>query len=332
MKIAFIYYSSFSSFIKRDYDIISKFCEVYKVNYQRFTDAWKMIRTIAKCDLSLVWFAGGHAFLAVVVSKLFFKKSMIIVGGFDVARVPEINYGRFMQSRWRRLTTKIALQNADSVLVVDPSLKEDAIKNAKIDGHNFDYLPTGYDPAKFKPREEEVGGKENLVITVGYVSRSVIKRKGFDTFVKAASFLPQTRFLLIGKVVDDSAHQLKQYAPQNVEFTGFVSDDDLLKLYQRAKVYCQLSAYEGLPNALCEAMLCECIPVGTKRNGIPTAIGDCGFYVPFGDPEATAEAIAKALHSPKDLGRRARERIRDLFPEDKREKGLIQAIDKVMKQ
>jgi glycosyltransferase involved in cell wall biosynthesis len=331
MKIAFIYYSSFSSFIKRDYDIVSKFCEVRKVNYQRFSDAWKMMGTIARCDLSLVWFAGGHAFLAVVISKLFFKKSMIIVGGFDVARVPEINYGRFTQSRLRRLTTKLAMQNADSVLVVDPSLKEDAIKNAKIDGHNFEYLPTGYDPAKFKPHVEEAGGKENLVITVGYVSSSVIKRKGFDTFVKAAALLPDVRFLLIGKVVDDSAHQLKQNAPQNVEFTGFVSDEDLLRLYQRAKVYCQLSAYEGLPNALCEAMLCECIPVGTKRNGIPTAIGDCGFYVPFGDVKATAEAIEKALCSPEDLGRRARERIRDLFPEDKRESGLIQAIDRVMK-
>jgi glycosyltransferase involved in cell wall biosynthesis len=52
---------------------------------------------------------------------------------------------------------------------------------------------------------------------------------------------------------------------------------------------------EGLPNALCEAMLCGCVPVGTKRNGIPTAIGDCGFYVPYDDPKAAAEAIKKRL-------------------------------------
>lgn len=35
-----------------------------------------------------------------------------------------------------------------------------------------------------------------------------------------------------------------------IEFTGFVSDKELLDWYQRAKVYCQLSRYEGLPNAL----------------------------------------------------------------------------------
>jgi len=42
--------------------------------------------------------------------------------------------------------------------------------------------------------------------------------------------------------------------------------------------------YERLPNALhCEAMLCECVPVGTRYCGIPTAIGDTGLYVPYGD-------------------------------------------------
>ena len=40
---------------------------------------------------------------------------------------------------------------------------------------------------------------------------------------------------------------------------------------------------EGLPNALCEAMLCECVPVGTDVQGIRTAMGDAGFYVPYGD-------------------------------------------------
>jgi len=323
MKIAFIYYSTFSSFIKKDYDIISKHHRVCKINCHKMADIIEMMTVIPGCDLSFIWFAGGHALLAVLLCKLFKKKSLIVVGGFDVANVPEINYGRFTQGWTKRMSTKFALRYADKVLVVDPSLKEDAIRNAQIDGHNIDYLPTGYDGARFKPGRD----KEDLVITVGYVSASTIKRKGLDTFVKAASLLPDARFLLIGKPLDDSLDSLKRLAPENVEFTGFVSDDELLSYYQRAKVYCQLSAYEGLPNALCEAMLCECIPVGTRRNGILTAIGDIGFYVPYGDPKATAEAVKRALQAPRALGSSARARIIDLFPEKRREDGLLQAIN-----
>ena len=325
MRIAFVYYASFSSFIKRDYEIICKVHEVEEVNFSRPGDAVKLMTAVAKCDLALIWFAGGHAFVAVLLSKLLRKKSMIIVGGFDVARVPEIDYGRFAQSWTKKFLTKSALQYADRVLVVDPSLKEDAIKNAGIDGHNIDYLPTGYDYNKFVPGQ----AKENLVITVGYVSHSVIKRKGFDTFVRAASLLPDTKFLLIGKLIDDSVDSLKEFAPPNIEFTGFVTDEELLGYYQRSKVYCQLSAYEGLPNALCEAMLCECIPVGTDRNGIPTAMGDTGFLVPFGDAIATSRAIANALGETAERGQKARARIRDLFPEMRRESGLLQAIEEV---
>jgi len=325
MRIAFVYYASFSSFIKRDYDIIFRAHEVKKVNFSGTGDAVKLMKAVANCDLALIWFAGGHAFAAVLLAKLLRKKSMIIVGGFDVARAPEINYGRFTQSRTRKFLTKFALQYANRVLVVDPSLKIDAIKNAGIDGHNIDYLPTGYDYEKFVPGP----AKENLVITVGYVSHSVIKRKGFDTFVRAASLLQDTKFLLIGKAMDDSVDLLKGSAPPNLEFTGFVTDEELLSYYQRSKVYCQLSAYEGLPNALCEAMLCECIPVGTDRNGIPTAMGDTGFLVPYGDAKATAIAIAHALKAPGIRGQNARNRIRELFPEERRERGLLQAIEEI---
>jgi len=325
MRIALVYYGSFSSFIKRDYDIISRVHEIETINFFSPGVPIRLMRAIVKCDLSLIWFAGGHAAVTVLLSKILGKKSIIIVGGFDVARVPEINYGRFTQSWVKKFLTKFALQYANKVLVVDPSLKDDAIKNAGIVGHNIDYLPTGFDYERFKPGKS----KENLAITVGYPSHSVIKRKGFDTFVQAAALLPDTRFLIIGKALDDSVDLLKISAPPNLEFTGAVTEEQLLAYYQRAKVYCQLSAYEGLPNALCEAMLCECIPVGTDRNGITTAMGDTGFFVPYADAKATAKAISDALKAPSIKGQNARKRIRELFPEVRREKGLLQVIDEV---
>jgi glycosyltransferase involved in cell wall biosynthesis len=75
-------------------------------------------------------------------------------------------------------------------------------------------------------------------------------------------------------------------------------------------------------------MLCECIPVGTEVCGIPVAIGDTGFYVPFGDGPETAKAIEKALQS--DNGPKARERIKKLFPIEKRGELLNEAVESLI--
>lgn len=290
IKILFVY-PYLSSFVKADLEILQHHFDVIPHQWTRTRDIKNVLRVIwhiLKTDLSFIWFAGGHAVRVVLFSKVFGKKSIVVVGGYEVAKVPEIGYGALLNPKSAR-RVKFVLENADKVLTVDDSLKKDAIKNLNVKGENIQTVPTGYDYEKFKPE----GEKENLVLTVAYINSTTIKRKGLKTFVKVAEILPDIKFTIIGPHLDNSIDKLKSIARHNVKFTNFVSDEELLRYYQKAKVYCQLSRYEGLPNALCEAMLYECVPVGTKHCGIPTAIGDTGFYVPYGDPGATAEAIRR---------------------------------------
>ncbi len=323
LRILLVYYSAFSSFIKNDCDLLSKHYEVSKINIKTIKDIFNLAAAVSMCDLTFIWFAGKHAFPAILLSKIVRKKSIVVVGGYDVAYLPEINYGQFTLGWRNRMYAKFTLKYADKVLVVDPSLKEDAIKNAGVDGRNFEYLPTGYNSSKFHPKK----GKENLVLTVATgESWDRVRIKGVDIFVESAKYLPNVRFLVIG-IQGDALSKLKKNASPNIEFTVHISQEDLITYYQKAKVYCQLSMREGLPNALCEAMLCECIPVGTERNGIPIAIGDAGFYVPYGDPVAAANAIRQAIYSPVELGQKARNRIKEIFSEERRESGLVQVIE-----
>lgn len=266
-------------------------------------------------DLTFSWFAEKHTSKAVTLSRWFGKPSVVAVGGYDVAKVPEIGYGLLLDPKAEKMVRRI-IEHAHAVLPVDESLKRYAIENLGVDGKNIETVPTGYDPMRFAP----MGEKTNTVLTAGNLSQSVIERKGLDTFIEAARLLPQTEFVLAGKVVDEAGRSLKIGAPPNVKFTGYLSHDELIGHYQKAKVYCQLSRFEGLPNALCESMLCGCVPVGTEYCGIPTAIGDAGFYVPYGDAIATSEAIAKALDS--NLGDRARARIIREFPMERRADSL----------
>jgi len=310
---------AFQTFIKRDLQLLKKHFDVRIGHYTGIKSIPKILKGVLCSDLTFSWFADIHTFYSVLFSQLSKKKSVVIVGGYDAAKVPEINYGLALSPVFLPLI-KYVFKNADKVLVVDESLKKDAIKNFRLSGENIQTVPTGYDKELWKSK----GIKEDLVITVTHIKKESVKRKGLETFVLAADYLKEFKFVIIGAPLDNSIHYLKSIASPNVVFPGSVPNEELPQWYSRAKVYCQLSRYEGLPNALCEAMLCECVPVGTRYCGIPHAIGNTGFYVPYGDVKATVDAIKKALNSNK--GKEARERIKKFFPLDKREKQLVHLI------
>ena len=114
--------------------------------------------------------------------------------------------------------------------------------------------------------------------------------------------------------------------PKNVTLFPKMFQTELRDYYQRAAVYCQPSRSEGLPNTLCEAMSCGCIPVGTDVGGIPTVIGDTGFVVPLGDTDSLVKALKRAMKIDVLQGNRARQRIIHEFHFQRRVDGLRKAV------
>ncbi|MBN1678562.1 MAG: glycosyltransferase family 4 protein [Candidatus Thermoplasmatota archaeon] len=328
-RVLFVHPSK-APFIQADIDLLSGHFEVRVLDTSSYRHslggavvaAYHMWKGVLWADLDYVWFADRPARWAIRFGRLLGRPTVVIVGGYEVAKVPEISHGLALDPKKRDMVACI-LRKADRVLPVDESLKHDAIRNLGVAGDNIESLPTGYDPEEFKPS----GRKERMALTVGIVDKLNLKRKGLEVFVQAAAYLPDVKFVLVGGSRDNALDDLTKMSSPNVEFAGSVPHGELVSCYQRARVYCQLSVYEGLPNALCEAMLCECVPVGTRVNGIPKAIGDTGFYVPVGDAKAAAEAIQQALVSPK--GGEARERIKGMFSLEKREKRLVEIIEEL---
>lgn len=270
-------------------------------------------------DFVFSWFANTHSMFLFFLAKMFRKKSILVAGGYDVASVPEIGYGLTI-SHTGALVAKLALIHADKVLAVSEFNKKETLKltNSK----KVALVYNAVDCSRFKPRGQKA---DDLVITVSEVSWLNIKKKGLETFVKTATYLPRTRFTLIGQPLDNSIQYLKKISPPNVVFTSkYVPFQELLKWCQKAKVYCQLSYHESFGVSLAEAMACGCIPVTTKNAALPELAGQVGFYVPYGDPEATARAISEALTSDKQSW--ARERIQKLFDIENRKTMLTRTI------
>jgi len=279
----------------------------------------KIALSLFSADIVVCWFANVYAGVAVAVGRVLGVKSIVIVGGVDVAKEPELGYGIWL-SPWRAKFVRYALRHADRVLVVDPSLQKAAAALAEYDGANISYVPTGYDAEKWKP----TGVKVPVVLTVAVISDETrIKVKGLDILLAAAARLPETRFVIVG-ISEKIATRI--HAPDNVSLHSVMEREKLLPFYQHAKVYCQPSRREGLPNTLCEAMLCGCIPVASDVGGNPTAVGDAGILVPAGNVDSLVEALECALRMDEQVSLKARGRIVSLFPREKREAEMMRIV------
>jgi glycosyltransferase involved in cell wall biosynthesis len=313
-----------SSFIREDLNILHS---RYSVTEIISSGWWTMVRylvALPKNEITFSWFASVYSSLLVSLTKIFRKKSVLVIGGVDVAQEKAYGYG-IWNSWWKSKVVRYGITHADLVLAVDETLKHEAIRLAHYEGENIQVLPTGYDPERWKPGTE----KKNFVLSVGIADTLPrFKKKGYDILFSTALQLPEVSFVVIG--IDESL-KLHFQVPENVQCYPSVSQDALLAYYQSAKVYCQLSRHEGLPNSLCEAMLCGCLPVGSNKFGIPRAIGDTGFVVDLDNAGDIVKAIRSALNSPSDAGMKARQRIMEKFPLQRRAELLYNAIEFLLK-
>lgn len=302
-------------FIQIDLAILQKHFSVTPIIDSGISALWRIVMHLGRSTHTLTWFASTYSALVVFLARRMNKKSFIILGGVDVAKIPELHYGIWV-SRWRSLLVRYALRNADHILAVDESLKKDAMSLVPYDGANIIVIPTGYDAAYWTP----AGDKEKIVLTVAHCSTITRARiKGMDFLAAIARTLPDVRFVVAG--IHPNLSNILNFSP-NVEVIDYVGPERLREYYRRATVYVQPSLREGLPNTLCEAMLCECVPVGTRTGGIPTAIGDTGTVISFGDVNDASRAITKAFSEGRST--EARERIRKHFTLQRREEQLIE--------
>ena len=102
-----VVYSIERSFVKSDISILEALgLKVYKIHsepektlmyflYNRLKESWLSVFYIFKSKLLIAWFNDYHSFIPILISKLFLKKSVIIVGGYDAIVDNKNNHGLF---------------------------------------------------------------------------------------------------------------------------------------------------------------------------------------------------------------------------------------------
>jgi hypothetical protein len=331
-------YSLKNTFVLRDYNLlVSKghtvltlesppYSDLIRFSFNRIKEVVLGFFYLRKADAVISWFNDYHSTAFIFWAKLMGKPSLLIIGGYDAISSPKLQYGIFLNKNLRSYLARWNYLNASEIWVVHQSLEQGCSIALKQQGTfsgiryflpqiktNILEVPTAYN---FNYWKKEGVKKEKTVLTVANIpDERTWVRKGVPLFIKLAEYLPDYKFTLAGI---QNELLSKKILPQNIKLLGRCSAEVLKKEYSRHQFYFQGSLIEGLPNVLCEAMLCECIPLGNRVFGIPDAIGATGFVFNGAQDLKTVVEFIQGVTEDSDLGFYARKRIIENYPSQRR--------------
>lgn len=347
-KTVVLVFSVRSSFIQCDIDLLKDIgCAVRCISsppsfrivpflWSRIKELFAAIAYIPKSKVLICWFSDYHSFLPLLLARLMAKKSVVVVGGYDAVSLPQLKHGLFykrgLRQKFRQKIAHWNYQLAEYIWVVHKSLREGCPSATAQNGvqagliHFLPRLqtpiievPTGYAPEYWITKSERTS---KTVITVAHIPN--LQRwhlKGIPLFIRLARAMPEFTFTLVGVSLKD---RIPANLPANLRCLPPQTREELRLLYSQHVFYFQGSQVEGLPNVLCEAMLCGCIPVGNAVFGIPDVIGNTGFTF---NGAQDLEAVITFMNSPNpNNGAPARERIIKHYSLERRKKALEQLM------
>lgn len=319
MRILFVH-NALRSFVRIDRDILALEHEVDEMDSSLSSQPASLLGRLQRADLVYAWFASGHSFAPVMGASLLNKPSLVVVGGYDTAHLPEIGYGSMAHPLKRHVVRAICSQ-ASGMIANSEAAAAEVRANVSV-ATPIHVCYHGFQAPTVSLSED----REPLVLTVGNISRESMQRKGHEVFVRAAAHIPEARFVLAGQCQDDAGELLRDMASPNVEITGYLDDAALNDLYARASVYVQASAHEGFGCALAEAMLFGCTPVVSRRGALPEVAGEYGLWVDERDPADVAEAVRRGLQARAAERTAIAARIRSSFPLERRRDHLLDIV------
>jgi len=199
-----------------------------------------------------------------------------------------------------------ALNSADAVIAISNFTKSELLKKAR--PKRVEIINHGIDLNLF--HAERMAGSQDFILSVGALKY----RKGYHisipAFALAKKKIPHLKYKVVGNADDANYfNQLKTIAEKcnvlhDVEFISGISDKELRKLYQSAKLFVLVSvnirhSFEGFGLVFLEAAAAGLPVIGTLGNGIEDAVKNDynGILVEQGNIAETAQAICEILNS-----------------------------------
>lgn len=220
------------------------------------------------------------------------------------------------------------LRRADLLLSISTSSGKEAVDYLGFPPEKVSNISTACDE-KFRPLQIDEATQAHLRRTYGLTRPFVMytggidHRKNIEGLIRAYALLPKNvrtehQLAIVCAIQPPDRKRLQRLAVQEglasdeLIITGFVSEEDLLALYNASKLFVFPSWHEGFGLPALEAMACGCAVIGANTSSVPEVIGhENALFDPL-DDNAISSKILQVLTD-------------DNFRLDLERHGLIQA-------
>jgi len=272
----------------------------------------KFLSLLNKHKLDLMHFTHFNAPI------LYKKPSIVTIHDLTLSFFPGKKMTSFLHRAGYHITIKSAVNNAKRVIAVSNNTKKDLQDILKIPDEKIDVIYEGVDQSFSQLSESQLTSvdnaesdrskPDNMQITKPFLLYTGVWRshKNLQNLIKAFHIL-KTEYNFQGSLVitgrpdpvyskEVMGETLSLKLENDVVFTGMVSEDKLIQLYNQAEVYVFPSLYEGFGLSPLEAMQCGTPVAASNASCIPEVCGEENalFFDPR-NPRDMAEKVFRIL-------------------------------------
>ena len=226
--------------------------------------------------------------------------------------------------RLRHRMERMLAGNADRIVCVSESVARFARDRARLPAEKLLVIPNGIDVAAYAeatPADLTTFGISPGRSVLVYVGR-LDEQKGLDLFLEQTpelfQRLPEHDLLLVGDGPQRDALEAQAQRlgiAERVHFAGWQSD--IPGILKAAALFVLPSRWEGMPNALMEAMACGLPVAATGAEGVAELLGDqAAWQLGSVEEQDFIDHIVNIAKNPdlaRELGEKNRQRVAENF-------------------
>lgn len=233
------------------------------------------------------------------------------------------------------------LKTAAKIIITQPGYLQSSSHLAKY-RDKIEVIPNGVDVEKFQPIQASDNEDKSTIFFLSVLDE-FHKYKGLDYLLEALKIVknnvPDVKLIVGGKGVLLDHHQEMAASlglKDNVEFAGFIPDEEIADYYSQASVFVLpsiSSLQEGFGIVALEALACQTPVVTTDIVGVAHDLKQIkgGIVIPPRDTHKLADAITQILSDAqmqKEMGQRGRKLVQEKYTW----KGVASSMEKVYKE